>query len=190
MIRTGIFGGSFNPIHNGHIHLAKQLLREARLDEVWFLVTPQNPWKQRADLMPDDFRYQMVQAALRRFKRLKVSDFEFHLPRPSYTWHTLQALSQSFPDRSFTLLIGGDNWAEFTKWFHHEDILAHYSIAVFPRKDAPIDPSSLPENVLLMRAPTIDVSSTQIRRLLAAGQPVDHLVPPAVAKMLRGKSNR
>lgn len=183
-IRTGIFGGSFNPIHNGHIHLARQLLREARLDEVWFLITPQNPWKQRADLMPDDYRYQLVKAALRRFKRLKASDFEFHLPKPSYTWNTLQTLSTAYPERSFTLLIGGDNWVAFDKWYHHEDILANYSVAVYPRANAPIDPSTLPENVLLMQAPTIDVSSTEIRQRLAQGLPIDHLVPRAVAKML------
>lgn len=184
-IRTGIFGGSFNPIHNGHIHLARQLLREAKLDEVWFLVTPQNPWKQDNDLMPDDLRYQLVTAALRRFKRLKASDFEFKLPKPSYTWNTLQALSAEYPDREFTLLIGGDNWVAFDKWYHHEDILARYPIAVYPRKDAPIDPASLPQCVLLMQAPTVDVSSTEIRQRMAEGLPIDHLVPPAVARMLQ-----
>ncbi len=183
-IRTGIFGGSFNPIHNGHIHLARQLLRQARLDEVWFLITPQNPWKEQADLMPDALRYELAMAALRRFKRLKVSDYEFHLPKPSYTWHTLQALSTDFPERSFTVLIGGDNWVAFDKWYHYEDILANYQIAVYPRANAPIDPSTLPENVLLMQAPTIDVSSTEIRQRLAQGLPIDHLVPRAVAKML------
>ncbi len=183
-IRTGIFGGSFNPIHNGHIHLARQLLREAKLDEVWFLITPQNPWKEQANLMPDDFRYQLTKAALRRFKRLKASDFEFKLPKPSYTWNTLQALSDAYPDREFILLIGGDNWVAFDKWYHYEDILAHYSIAVYPRKDAPIDPATLPQGVLLMQAPTVDVSSTDIRQRLAQGLPIDHLVPRAVAKML------
>ena len=183
-IRTGIFGGSFNPIHNGHIHLARQLLREAKLDEVWFLITPQNPWKEQANLMPDDFRYQLTKAALRRLKRLKASDFEFKLPKPSYTWNTLQALSAAYPDREFILLIGGDNWVAFDKWYHYEDILAHYSIAVYPRKDAPLDPATLPENVLLMQSPTIDVSSTEIRQRLAQGLPIDHLVPRAVAKML------
>ena len=183
-IRTGIFGGSFNPIHNGHIHLARQLLREAKLDEVWFLITPQNPWKEQANLMPDDFRYQLTKAALRRLKRLKASDFEFKLPKPSYTWNTLQALSAAYPDREFILLIGGDNWVAFDKWYHYEDILAHYSIAVYPRKDAPIDPATLPQGVLLMQAPTVDVSSTEIRQRLAQGLPIDHLVPRAVAKML------
>ena len=184
-IRTGIFGGSFNPIHNGHIHLARQLLREAKLDEVWFLITPQNPWKEQANLMPDDFRYQLTKAALRRLKRLKASDFEFKLPKPSYTWNTLQALSDAFPEREFILLIGGDNWVAFDKWYHYEDILAHYSIAVYPRKDAPIDPATLPQGVLLMQAPTVDVSSTEIRQRLAQGLPIDHLVPRAVAKMLQ-----
>ena len=113
MIKTGLFGGSFNPIHRGHIHLARQLLRRAHLDEVWFLVSPQNPLKQDMRLAPEEQRLEMVRIALRRFKRLSASDFEFPLPRPSYTWNTLQALSREYPDREFTLLIGGDNWERF-----------------------------------------------------------------------------
>lgn len=184
MIKTGLFGGSFNPIHIGHIHLARQLLRAARLDEVWFLVSPQNPLKQDMRLAPEQQRLEMAQIALRRYKRLKVSDFEFHLPRPSYTWTTLQALSQQYPDREFTLLIGGDNWERFPQWYRHDDILADYHIAVYPRVDAPIDPATLPPNVLLVKAETVDVSSTQIRERLRNHQSVAGLVPASVERYL------
>ena len=184
MIKTGLFGGSFNPIHIGHIHLARQLLRAARLDEVWFLVSPQNPLKQDMRLAPEQQRLEMAQIALRRYKRLKVSDFEFHLPRPSYTWTTLQALSQQYPDREFTLLIGGDNWERFPQWYRHDDILAAYHIAVYPRVDAPIDPATLPPNVLLVKAETVDVSSTQIRERLRNHQSVAGLVPASVERYL------
>ena len=184
MIKTGLFGGSFNPIHIGHIHLARQLLRAARLDEVWFLVSPQNPLKQDMRLAPEQQRLEMAQIALRRYKRLKVSDFEFHLPRPSYTWTTLQALSQQYPDREFTLLIGGDNWERFPLWYRHDDILADYHIAVYPRVDAPIDPTTLPPNVLLVKAETVDVSSTQIRERLRNHQSVAGLVPASVERYL------
>ena len=95
--RTGIYGGSFNPIHNGHMQLARGMLQVAGLDEVWFLVTPQNPWKQKADLMPDDYRLQLVRAAIGEEKGLVASDFEFQLPKPSYTWNTLQALTAVRP---------------------------------------------------------------------------------------------
>ena len=135
MKSVGIFGGSFNPIHTGHIALAKSLCEKAGLDEVWFMVSPMNPFKKAAtDLLDDQLRLEMVKKALEGEPQLQACDYEFHLPKPSYTWHTLQAISQDFSDIRFTLLIGGDNWAAFDKWYHHDDILAHYPIVVYPRK--------------------------------------------------------
>ena len=121
-MNIGLFGGSFNPIHNGHVRLAKSLLQEAALDEVWFLVSPQNPFKQDQQLLDDDKRLQLVRLALKEEPQLMASDFEFHLPKPSYTWNTLQALEQEYPERKFTLLIGGDNWEAFDKWYCYETI--------------------------------------------------------------------
>lgn len=184
MKRTGIFGGSFNPIHNGHLHLAHCMLERARLDEVWFLVTPQNPWKKQSELMPDDFRLRLAKAAIGEDTRLVASDYEFHLPKPSYTWNTLQALSADYPDRQFVLLVGGDNWTRFSHWYHSEDILANYEIAVYPREGDDIDAESLPPHVTLVNLPLVNISSTDIRRRMALRQPIDHLVPEAVAKML------
>jgi len=135
MIRTGIFGGSFNPIHNGHIALARQLLTTAGLDEIWFMVTPQNPLKQAGNLLDDDVRLQLVRQALDGEPQLKASDFEFHLPRPSYTWNTLCALSRDYPDRQFVLIIGGDNWKLFPLWYRSADILANYTVVVYPRRE-------------------------------------------------------
>ena len=110
--KVGIFGGSFNPIHTGHIALAKSLCEQAHLDEVWLMVSPLNPFKKEAtDLLADDLRLEMVEKAIQEEPQLKACNYEFHLPKPSYTWHTLQALSKDYPDIDFTLLIGGDNWA-------------------------------------------------------------------------------
>lgn len=134
-MRIGIFGGSFNPIHNGHVALGRAMLSAVLLDEVWYMVSPRNPLKvQSSDLAPEEERFQITQAALSGEPGLVASDYEFHLPRPSYTWNTLQHLSQDYPAADFVLIIGGDNWDCFDKWAHYEDILKNYEVAVYPRK--------------------------------------------------------
>ncbi|MBR0489528.1 MAG: nicotinate-nucleotide adenylyltransferase [Prevotella sp.] len=184
MIKTGIYGGSFNPIHNGHIALAKAFLRQAALDEVWFVVSPQNPFKVNDHLLDDRWRLRLTKAALQEETRLMASDYEFHLPKPSYMWHTLQSMSREYPDREFTLLIGGDNWTTFHRWYHADDILSHYSLAVYPRKDNPIDTATLPPNVQLINAELLDISSTEVRHRITKGQDISHLVPPRVAELI------
>jgi len=170
MIRTGIFGGSFNPIHNGHISLARQLRERAGLDEVWLMVSPQNPLKQASDLLDDEKRMQMARLALENEPHIIASDYEMHLPKPSYTWNTLQALSKDYPDREFVLLMGGDNWALFDRWYHAEDIKKNYRIVVYDR--TPGEPGF------------IDISSTAIRERIKAGKGIRRLVPKAVADLI------
>ena len=183
--RTGIFGGSFNPIHNGHVTLATKLLRAAKLDEVWLMVTPQNPWKRQDELLDDEVRLMLAREAVKDIPGLVASDYEFHLPKPSYTWDTLQALAVDFPDRCFTLLIGGDNWERFDGWYEHDKILANYDIAVYPRRGFTIDRASLPPRVRVVRTPLIDISSTEIRSRIREQLPIDHLVPPPVADIIQ-----
>lgn len=176
-MRTGIFGGSFNPIHNGHIALARQLREVAQLDEVWLMVSPQNPLKQQEGLLADDLRLQMAQMALKDDPFIKVSDYEFHLPRPSYTWHTLQSLQIDFPDREFVLLIGGDNWERFPFWYRSDDIVSNYRLVVYPRRGSDIDIAALPPTVTVVEAELLDISSTDIRRRVRSGLPITGLVP-------------
>ncbi len=180
MIRTGIYGGSFNPIHNGHIGLARRILESCSLDEIWFLVSPQNPLKQNENLLEDHARLRLVRQALAGEQGLIASDYEFGLPRPSYTWHTLQHLAADYPDRKFSLIIGGDNWACFDKWRNASDIVRHYPIIIYPRQDAIIDESSLPASVTVVHTPLFQVSSTQIRSLISAGRSIHSLVPEAI----------
>ena len=170
MIKTGIFGGSFNPIHKGHISLAQQLRKRAGLDEVWLMVSPQNPLKQSSDLLDDALRMEMVRRALEGVEGIVASDYEMHLPKPSYTWHTLQHLSQDYPDREFVLLMGGDNWNCFDKWYHHEDIAANYQIFVYDR--TPGEPGF------------INISSTEIRQRIREGKGIKRMVPKAVAEFI------
>ena len=175
MIRTGIFGGSFNPIHNGHISLAKQLREKAGLDEVWLMVSPQNPLKASADLLDDKIRMEMVRLAVEGEEGIIASDYEMHLPKPSYTWNTLQALSKDYPDREFVLMIGGDNWQLFDKWYHADDIRQNYQMIVYPRRgfEGGIEGLDL-----------IDISSTEIRERIKAGKGINRLVPKAVAEYI------
>ena len=171
MIRTGIFGGSFNPIHNGHISLALQLKERAGLDEVWLMVSPQNPLKQSGDLLADDLRLHMARLAVEGVEGITVSDYEMHLPRPSYTWNTLEALSTDYPERQFVLMIGGDNWAIFDRWYHADDIRRKYEIIVYTR--TPGEPGF------------IDLSSTAVRERIRQGRSIRSMVPRAVADYIK-----
>lgn len=186
MIRTGIFGGSFNPIHNGHISLARQLREKAGLDEVWLMVSPLNPLKQYAsDLLDDEKRMEMVRLALENEPYIIACDYEMHLPKPSYTWNTLQALSHDYPDREFVLLMGGDNWALFNRWYHYEDIQKNYRIVVYPRKEDTIVVDSILPPPSTFHLPLLNISSTEIRERIKAGKGIRRMVPKVVADYIK-----
>lgn len=181
----GIFGGTFDPIHNGHIKLAASFLEKLHLDEVWFLVTPQNPWKQNSSLSPDDVRFQMVQKALEGHERLVASDYEFHLDKPSYSYQTLRHLREDFPDKEFILLIGADNWVKFNNWAEYEEILANHSIAVYPRKGYEVDENTMPQNVQFVKTRLYNVSSTEIRERISKGQSIAGMVSKEIVELVK-----
>lgn len=180
MKQVGIYGGSFNPIHNGHVQLAKHILRLSTLDEIWFMVSPQNPLKPQNELLDDHLRLEMTHTALQKEPKLIACDTEFHLSKPSYTWSTLRHLSTEHPETSFTLIIGADNWLVFNQWAHHEDILRNYEIIIYPRINAPINKQSLPHNVHLLDTPLYNISSTEVRRRIQQGDDVNQLIPPEI----------
>jgi len=173
--RTAIFGGSFNPIHIGHVALAQAVLQQCHMDEVWLMVSPQNPLKQGQQLLADDLRLQLARQAVEHIAGVVASDYEFHLPRPSYTWNTLQHLSHDYPDRQFTLLIGGDNWAHFERWRHWKDILRQYDVVVYPRG----------QYAGTIDVPLVNVSSTDIRWRVRQGLPIKGLVPAGLEQKVR-----
>ena len=176
MRKVGIFGGSFNPIHTGHIALAQAVQKQCGLDEVWLMVSPQNPLKRNvADLLDDGLRFEMAQRALEGVEGVVACDYEFHLPKPSYTWNTLQNLSKDYPDYTFILLIGGDNWAHFQRWRHWQEIMEHHEVIVYPRDSYPgtID------------VPLLDVSSTEIRQRVRAGESIEGLVPESIVPLVK-----
>ena len=181
-IRTIIFGGSFDPIHVGHTALAAEALRQNLADEVWFMVSPLNPHKQGQQLTPEEQRLEMVQLAIEDEPRFKASDFEFTLPRPSYTLHTLQALEAAYPEREFLLLIGADNWEKFDRWYRGDLILECYPIIVYPRgnEQQPL----LPQGVKWLASELFDISSTQIRELVASGADIQGSVSQKVSEYI------
>lgn len=188
MTRTGIYGGSFNPIHRGHVELAEFLCRNEGLDELWFMVSPQNPFKKSAsDLSDEKIRLELARMAVRGRPCLKVSDFEFRLPRPSYTADTLAALRKAYPGRLFTLVIGADNWLAFKEWKRAEEILRRHRVLVCPRPGYPVEAASLPPGVRLADAPLIPLSSTEIRRLVSQGKDASPGLDPDVWRTIREK---
>ncbi|MBO4464853.1 MAG: nicotinate-nucleotide adenylyltransferase [Prevotella sp.] len=185
-MRIGIFGGSFNPIHVGHISLARQLRQLAGLDEVWLMVSPQNPLKQGSnDLLDDRLRYQLARIALHGEEGIKACDYELHLPKPSYTWNTLQHLRQDFPDNTFVLLIGGDNWEHFHRWYKADDIMHEYQIVVYPRRGSETDTTTLPSTVKIVNTELIDISSTEIRQRVQQGESIKEMVPSSIEPLVQ-----
>lgn len=184
-IRTGIFGGSFNPIHIGHLALANYLCEYSELDEVWFLVSPHNPLKEQTGLWDDHLRLELVQLAIAGYPKFHASDFEFNLPRPSYMIHTLQVLQETYPDREFILIIGADNWEIFPRWYKADEILAHHRIIIYPRLGCTVDATTLPPSVQLVNTPLLEISSTFIRQALHEGRDIRYFLHPAVYERLK-----
>ena len=183
--KIGIFCGSFNPIHIGHLALANYLCEFDGLDEVWFMVTPQNPIKKSTELWADDFRLRLVKLAIDGYAKFKASDFEFHLPKPSYTINTLQKLEEAYPDAQLHLIIGSDNWQLFPRWKQSEDIIANYPILIYPRPGYEVDANELPEKVRLTEAPTFEISSTFIRHSLKEGKDIRFMLPSHVYEQIK-----
>ena len=170
--KVGIYGGSFNPVHFGHVGLPKWVIENTDLDELWLMVSPNNPLKPANLLAPEGERLAAVSKAVKDIPHVKASDFEFSLPRPSYTANTLRELQKAYPDADFTLIIGEDNIAIFDRWREYEFILANFRIFVYPRRsDSPqdglttqwSDSVAVKEIRYLSGAPLFDISSTQIR---------------------------
>lgn len=177
MKKVGIYSGSFNPIHHGHVMLANYLVEFSDLDELWFVVTPQNPLKQKSGLLDDSERLKMVQLAVGDDPRFFVSDIEMHLPTPSYTINTLSALSGQYPDCQFVFICGMDSLQSFRNWREYQKILDNYELLVFPREG--YDGGDLVDypSVTVLETPILEISSTFIRQCVKEGRDVRHFIP-------------
>ena len=183
-MRIAIFSGSFNPIHNGHIAIAREVLAQGAAQELWFLVSPMNPLKINDNLLPQNERLAMVKLAIENEPGMKASDFEFNLPLPSFTIKTLESLKTKYPANDFVLLIGGDNLVLFNKWFEYQRIIEEFGLIVYPRPGFITENLPAYPNTTFITAPLIDLSATQIRAKLINGESVADLVPEKVALFL------
>ena len=182
--RTALFFGSFNPIHVGHLVIANTMVQQEGVDELWFVVSPQNPLKERATLLADHHRLEMVRRAVDDNYRLKVCDIEMHLPIPSYTVVTLAALREKYAEREFSLIMGSDNLQTFERWRNYEYILENYKIYVYPRPGSERCALRSHPNVTMAEVPMMDISSSYIRRQIAARRDVRYLLTEPVYEYL------
>lgn len=185
--KIGLFFGSFNPIHMGHLIIANLLTETTDIKKVWFVVSPQNPHKPSKGLLHEFDRYDMVRAAVHDNYKLEASDVEFNLPKPSYTIHTLVHLREKHPEKEFKVIIGEDNLESFTRWKNYTQILEHYGLYVYPRPGTQLSELKTHPNVTFMDAPLLDISATFIRNCIRKKQSVRYLVPDAVEEMIRAK---
>lgn len=185
MKEIAIFSGSFNPIHAGHLMLASYMCEFTSVEEVWLVVSPQNPLKETGELLDDHLRLEMVHAAVAPYRKLKVSDVEFHLPRPSYTIDTLDYLTAQHPDTRFSLIIGGDNWNQLPLWKEYERLLESYPMLIYPRPgEEVVIPEALRESVQLVDAPLLEISSTFIRRSMREGKEMRAFLPEGAYELI------
>jgi len=180
-MRIGLYFGSFNPIHHGHLIIANHIQQETELDNVWFVVSPQNPLKPQKGLLNEYHRLYLVQLAVEGENKLKAVDIEFRLPKPSYTADTLTYLEEKNPGNEYSVIMGSDSFQNIHKWKNFEFILKNYQIYIYQRQGFNVDMSTYPEaRIIIVKAPLLEISATHIRDSIKEGKSIRYLVPDKV----------
>ena len=178
-MKIGLYFGSFNPIHVGHLIIGNHILNQGEVDRIWFVVSPLNPFKESATLLNEYDRLHLVQKAIEADPRLKASDIEFSLPKPSYTIHTLAYLTEKYPEHTFSIIMGSDGFENLDKWKNPETIIKNHQIIIYKRPGFEVH-NKLNADITIMNAPLLEISSTHIRDLVKSGKSIKYLVPPSV----------
>jgi nicotinate-nucleotide adenylyltransferase len=178
-MKTGLYFGSFNPIHSGHLIIANHILNETGLKKIWFIVSPQNPFKKNDKLLNKYDRLYLIQEAIEGDTRMKASDIEFNLPLPSYTINTLTYLKEKYPDHEFSIIMGSDSFQNFHKWKNFEIIVRDYKMIIFKRPGFEVL-NKTNADIKVLDAPLLEISSTEIRDLVKRGKSIRYLVPETV----------
>lgn len=187
-MKVGLFFGSFNPIHTGHLIIANYIAHYTNLEQVWLVVSPHNPLKKKSDLVNMYDRLEMAKLATDNAENIKVSDIEFKLPQPSYTIDTLTHLKERYPENEFTLIMGSDNLRSFKKWKNYEVLLQDYNILVYPRPGFENEALASHPSVIITDTPQMEISSTFIRNAIQNGQNVQFFVPDTVLEFIESKN--
>jgi nicotinate-nucleotide adenylyltransferase len=185
-MKIGLFFGSFNPIHTGHLLIAEYICN-FYTDKVWFIISPQNPLKEKVELLDVGYRLGLLKTAITNNEKFELSEIELSLPLPSYTIDTLRNLEKLFPEHDYYLIMGSDNFINITSWKSFDTLLRDYNFLVYQRPGFEIDQTIINPNVTIVQAPLINISSTQIRELIAAGKSVRYLLPDAVLEVIQNK---
>jgi nicotinate-nucleotide adenylyltransferase len=186
-MKIGLFFGSFNPVHNGHLIIANHILNESDLAKIWFIVSPQNPFKQAESLLNNYDRLHLLNKATESDPRLKASDIEFNLPKPSYTVTTLAYLKDKYPNDEFSIIMGSDSFQNLSKWKNYQTIIEYYQLIIYKRPGFEVL-NNLEANILTMDAPLLEISATYIRELLKRNKSIKYLVPENIEEEI--KNNR
>jgi nicotinate-nucleotide adenylyltransferase len=186
-MKIGLYFGSFNPIHSGHLIIANYIISNTGLKQVWFIVSPHNPLKKSASLLNEYHRLHLVKTAIEGENNMKASNVEFGLPKPSYTIDTLTYLKEKYPEHEFAVIMGSDSYHNIDKWKNYQTLLKNYSLYIYKRPGFETGPTTA-ENIKILDAPLIEISSTRIRELIREGKSIRWWVPDSVKEEIEKNS--